>query len=62
MDKEKIKQIREKALLTQSEFAKILNISFATIQSWERTNNVVPSFRMQRKIIEFCKNNNIKIG
>jgi DNA-binding transcriptional regulator YiaG len=55
-----IKNIREKVLLTQSEFAKELNVAFSTIQSWEQ-GKATPSFRMKRRIIEFCKNNDIEI-
>lgn len=55
-----IKQIREKALLTQVEFAKVIGISFMTVQRWEQGKNK-PSFRLRRKILNFCKENNIEI-
>lgn len=54
-----IKKIRAKALLTQVEFAKEIGVSPMTIQRWE--NGQVPSWRFQRKIIEFCNKNEINI-
>lgn len=55
-----IKEIREKTLLTQREFAKELNISLGIVQRWEQNKNE-PSLRYKRKIIEFCKSKNIEI-
>lgn len=55
----KVKQIREKALLTQQEFAKEIGVSIATVQSWEQ-KNITPSFKFKRKIIDFCKEKKIK--
>ena len=53
-----IKKIRTKALLTQAELAKKLNVSTYTIQRWEGGLCEI-SIRNKRKIIEFCKENTI---
>lgn len=55
-----IKEIRKKLLMTQLEFSSAINISLATIQKWEQNMNN-PSFKYQRKILDFCKQNNINI-
>ena len=48
-----IKEIRQKALLTQKEFADVLGVSVGIVQRWEK--GFEPSFRYKRKILEFCK-------
>lgn len=55
-----IKNIREKVMLTQEELAKVLGVSFRTIQSWEQ-GKCEPSLRLKRKVVEFCKQNNIEV-
>lgn len=55
-----IKQIRTKLLLTQQEFAYELGLSIVSIQRWE-SGKSEPSLRNKRKIIDFCKNNNINL-
>ena len=60
MNKDLIKCIRQKAILTQQEFAKELNISLMTLYRWEIGKNK-PSYIAQRKILEFCKNHNIDL-
>lgn len=54
-----IKKLRKAMLYTQQELADILNVSLCTIQNWESGKK--PSYRYTRKIIEFCKANNILI-
>lgn len=54
-----IKNIREKALLTQQEFAKELDVSYSVVQKWEQ-NKLKPSLRYKRRIVEFCKKNGIE--
>lgn len=60
MNKETIKAIRKKMILTQEEFAKELNISMMTLYRWESGKNE-PSYIAQRKIMSFCKKHNIDI-
>lgn len=53
-----IKRIRKNVLLTQSELAKELQVSFATINRWEN-KKCVPTIRARRKIKSFCISHNI---
>lgn len=55
-----IKAIRETALLTQKEFAEELGVSLSCVTKWEMEVRK-PSFRQQRKILEFAKKHNIEI-
>lgn len=55
-----IKKIREKAFVTQSDFAKEIGVSIVSVQKWEWGQSK-PSLRNTKKIVEFCKKNNIKI-
>lgn len=55
-----IKAIRYKAYLTQKKFAKVLGVHENTVRCWEKgTRN--PSLTQQGKIVNFCKENNIKV-
>lgn len=49
-----IKEIREKLLLTQTELAAKLHVSYATINRWENSKNE-PSIRAKRKIRDLRK-------
>lgn len=53
---EKIRTIRKRLNLTQSEFAKAINVSFATVNRWEN-GRAIPSALAQRAIDEFCESN-----
>ena len=55
---EAIKQIRCKSLLNQEAFAKMLGVSFTTVNRWE-TGKSKPSFKTLRIIDEYCKSKNI---
>jgi putative transcriptional regulator len=53
------KKIRDKLLLTQTEFAKLLGVSITTVCRWE--NNVfAPTMKAKRKIVALCRENNIE--
>lgn len=55
--KEKIKELRHKMLLTQTEFAKELGVSLASVARWELGENE-PTMKIKRKLKElFIKNN-----
>lgn len=54
------KNIRLKALLTQGEFAKELEVHPETVRAWEK-GKCKPSLKQQRKILEFAKKHNIEI-
>ncbi len=47
--KEDIKQLREKMLLTQAEFAAKLGVSFETVNRWENGKHE-PTMKAKRKI------------
>ena len=47
--KEAVKKLRLKMLMTQKEFAKLLDFSFATINRWE-TGKYVPTIKVRRKL------------
>lgn len=55
-----IKVLREKLMLTQTEFANLLGVSFVSINRWENDKNK-PNMKIRRKIIELCKENQIDI-
>ena len=56
----KLKEIREKLMLTQQEFAKAVGVSYKAMQNWEQGKNN-PSLRYKRKLVEFCKANGIEV-
>jgi putative transcriptional regulator len=50
---EKIKEMRQKNLLSQTDFAEELGVSFSTVNRWEN-NKAIPNYQAQKKIKEFC--------
>ena len=58
---ELIRIMRKKALLSQEDFAKALNVSVGTINRWEnaKTN---PNITAMKKIKAFCVENTIPLG
>ncbi|MGI6710962.1 MAG: helix-turn-helix domain-containing protein [Bacilli bacterium] len=55
-----VKELREKLILSQQEFADLLGVSFASINRWE-TGRYEPTIKTKRKIVELCKENNISV-
>ena len=55
---ELIRIMRKKALLSQEDFAKALNVSVGTINRWENANTK-PNITAMKKIKAFCEGNNI---
>ncbi len=55
-----VKELRVKLILSQQEFADLLNVSFASINRWE-TGKHEPTIKVKRKIVELCKENNIEL-
>lgn len=55
-----IKEIRCNCLLSQTEFAKMLGVSYSTVNRWE-TGKTIPTYKAMKSIRVFCKNNNIEI-
>lgn len=60
MDKEILKKIRLKALLTQMEFSKELGVYQSTVAQWETGRKCI-GIRSQRKVLEFCKEKGIDV-
>ena len=56
---EKVKFARLQLFLSQEKFAKELNVSFATINRWER-GLCEPNYVGQKAVHALCKNNHIK--
>jgi DNA-binding XRE family transcriptional regulator len=55
-----VKELRLKLILSQQEFADLLNVSFASINRWE-TGKHEPTIKLKRKIVQLCKENNIDL-
>ncbi len=58
--KEAVKKLRLKMLMTQKEFAKLLDVSFATINRWE-TGKYVPTIKARRKLQPYFEKYNIEV-
>lgn len=58
--KEAVKKLRLKMLMTQEEFAKLLDVSFAAINRWE-TGNYVPIIKVRRKLQPYFEKYNIEV-
>lgn len=56
-----IKELREKLILSQQEFADLLGVSFASINRWENGKHE-PTIKVKRKIVELCKENGIEVN
>ena len=50
----KTKELRDSMLLTQSELAKILGVSFASVNRWEQGMHE-PTMKAKRKLMELFK-------
>lgn len=55
-----VKKLRNKMLLTQSEFAKELGVSIASVARWETGENE-PTMKIKRKLKELFEENGIKV-
>ena len=55
-----IKDLREKLILSQTEMAKHLGCSYASVNRWENGIHE-PTYKMKRRIVELCKKNQIKL-
>lgn len=54
-----IVSLRNKLILSQEEFAKLLGVSFASVNRWERGHHE-PTIKVKRKIIELCKKHKVE--
>ena len=51
-----IKEIRRKCLLSQTEFADAIGVSFSTVNRWEN-EKAIPNYQALKKIKDFCEKN-----
>lgn len=61
MFEDNIKKVRKQLGITQEQLARELDISFSTINRWEN-GHTSPSKLAKRRLLEFCRNNNIDIA
>lgn len=54
-----IKELREAMLVTQTELAQMLGVSFATVNRWEGGHHE-PTISAKRKIRDLCRKNGVK--
>lgn len=55
-----IKMLRNKLILTQTELADLLKVSFSSVNRWENGKHE-PTTKIKRKIVELCEKNHIEI-
>lgn len=55
---DEIKDLRRKCLLSQTDFAKEIGVSFSTVNRWE-TGKSKPNYKVLKRIDEYCKKNSI---
>ena len=55
-----VKELRDKLIMTQIEFANFLCVAYQSVNRWE--NGICkPTTKIKRKIIELCKANDVEI-
>lgn len=60
MYSEAIKNLRKKMILTQTEFAKMLGVSFGTVNRWE-SGKYEPTTKLKRKLQHYFEKYKIKL-
>lgn len=55
-----IRLLREKLLLSQTEMAELLGVSFVSVNRWENDKNK-PTIKAKRKIKELCIKNGVDL-
>lgn len=58
---EAIKTLRKKMILTQTEFAQKLGVSYATVNRWEG-GHFNPTMKTKRKLVRYFKKYNIEVN
>ena len=53
-----IKMLRERLYLTQNEFAKALNVSFSTVNRWEK-GKARPNISTMKEVKKFCEDKEV---
>ncbi len=57
---EAVKKLRSKMILTQTEFAELLGVSFGTINRWE-SGKYKPTTKLKRKLAPMFKKYKIEV-
>lgn len=57
---EAIKKLRNKMLMTQTEFAEFLGVKFGTVNRWE-AGEYEPTMKTKRKLAPLFKEHNIEV-
>ena len=57
---EKIKLLRQKALITQEELAALINVAFVSVNRWEN-GHCEPTMSAKRDLVKLFKKYNIKM-
>lgn len=52
--------LRNKLILSQEDFAKLLGVSFASVNRWKRGHHE-PTIKVKRKIVELCEKQGIQL-
>ncbi len=55
-----VMELRNKLVISQTELADMLGVSFASVNRWEK-GHYEPTIKVKRKIIELCKKNDIEL-
>ena len=55
-----VKQLRERIIMTQSEFAKLLGVSAITVSRWE-SGVFEPTIKVKRKLSQLFMDYNIEV-
>lgn len=55
-----IVSLRNKLILSQEDFAKLLGVSFTSVNRWERGHHE-PTIKVKRKIVELCEKQGIQL-
>ena len=55
-----VMELRNKLVISQTELASLLNVSFASVNRWEK-GHYEPTIKVKRKIIELCKENEVRL-
>ena len=58
--KDELKKLRKRLLMTQTEFAQFLGVSFATINRWEQ-GQFEPTMKLKRKLTPLFRENEIEV-
>lgn len=58
---EEIKGMRMELFMSQEDFARLLRVSFSTVNRWEM-GHTLPSYGNMKKLAQFAKDHNVPFG